>query len=84
MTSKLFARITRCQMAMDSKLTAPARSWLTIAHDFGYHDQMHMIKDFQKLSDDSPSGILSRLGDMRPQALAASIPIIEPGAETGR
>ena len=59
-------------MAMDAKVTPPARSWLTIAHEFGYHDQMHMIKDFQKLSGDTPSGILSTLGDMRPDALAAS------------
>jgi hypothetical protein len=59
-------------MAMDAKLTAPSRSWLTIAHDFGYHDQMHMIKDFQTLSGDCPGGILSQLGGMRPEALAAS------------
>src|SRR6185312_2269483 len=71
-TPKLFARITRYQMAMDAKVRAPARSWLTIAHEFGYHDQMHMIKDFQMLSGDSPCGILSQLGDMRPEALAAS------------
>lgn len=71
-TPKLFARITRYQMAMDAKVTTPARSWLTIAHEFGYHDQMHMIKDFQMLSGDSPSGILSKWGDMRPEALAAS------------
>ena len=69
---KLFARITRYQMAMDAKMTKPARSWLNIAHDFGYHDQMHMIRDFQTLSGDSPSGILSQLGDMRPEALVAS------------
>jgi AraC-like DNA-binding protein len=59
-------------MAMDAKVRTPARSWLTIAHEFGYHDQMHMIKDFQMLSGDSPSGILSKWGDMRPEALAAS------------
>lgn len=71
-TPKLFARITRYQMAMDAKMTTPASSWLTIAHEYGYHDQMHMIKDFQKLGGDSPCGILSQLGDMRPEALAAS------------
>jgi AraC-like DNA-binding protein len=69
---KLFARITRYQMALDAKMTTPARPWLHIAHDFGYHDQMHMIKDFQKLGGDSPCGIVSQLGDMRPEALAAS------------
>jgi AraC-like DNA-binding protein len=83
MTPKLFARITRYQMAMDAKLAAPARSWLTIAHDFGYHDQMHMIKDFQRLGGDSPSGILSQLGDMRPDALVSSILTIEPGGKYG-
>ncbi|HZS55404.1 MAG TPA: helix-turn-helix domain-containing protein [Bryobacteraceae bacterium] len=76
MTPKLFARITRFQMAMDAKLITPALSWLTIAHEFGYHDQMHMIKDFQKLSGDSPSSLLSELGDMRPEALAASAPTL--------
>ena len=71
-TPKLFARITRYQMAMDAKVATPARSWIAIAHEFGYHDQMHMIKDFQKLSGNSPRGIISELGDMRPEALAAS------------
>jgi AraC-like DNA-binding protein len=71
-TPKLFACITRYQMALDAKVRTPARSWLTIAHEFGYHDQMHMIKDFHRLSGDSPSGILSKWGDMRPEALAAS------------
>lgn len=73
---KLFARITRCQMAMDAKLTRPNSSWLTIAHEFGYHDQMHMIKDFQKLNNDSPAGVLAQLGDMRPEALAAIASIL--------
>jgi AraC-like DNA-binding protein len=80
---KLFARIARYQMAMDAKLAAPASSWLTIAHDFGYHDQMHMIKDFQRLSGDSPSGILSQLGDMRPEALVSSVLMIESGGKAG-
>jgi AraC-like DNA-binding protein len=74
MAPKLFARIARYQTAMDAKLMTPSRSWLTIAHHFGYHDQIHMIKDFQTLSGNSPAGILSQLGDMRPEALAASAP----------
>jgi len=69
---KLFARITRYQMAMDLKIAKPTLSWLDIAHEFAYHDQMHMIKDFQTLSGGSPNVIFSELGDMRPDALAAS------------
>jgi hypothetical protein len=71
-TPKLFARIARYQIALDTKLSTPTRPWLTIAQDFGYHDQMHMIKDFQRLGGGSPSSILSLLGDMRPDALASS------------
>jgi len=68
---KLFARISRFQTALDAKLHAPARSWLEIAHKFGYHDQMHMVHDFQGLGGDSPGGLMAQLGDGRPSALAS-------------
>ena len=71
---KLFGRITRFQMALDGKLSAPARTWLSIAHEFGYHDQMHMIRDFHGLGGASPANILAELGDTRPPALAAANP----------
>jgi AraC-like DNA-binding protein len=69
---KLFARIARCERALDAKLTAPRRSWLNIAHYFGYHDQMHMIRDFQGLNGATPSEIVLRLVDMRPEALTGA------------
>ncbi len=69
---KLFGRITRFQMALDGKLSAPDRTWLSIAHEFGYHDQMHMIRDFHGLGGASPANMLSELGDTRPPALAAA------------
>ena len=71
-TPKLFGRITRFQMALDGKLSAPDRTWLSIAHEFGYHDQMHMIRDFHGLGGASPANMLSELGDTRPPALAAA------------
>ncbi|MDQ2842403.1 MAG: helix-turn-helix domain-containing protein [Acidobacteriota bacterium] len=73
MPPKLFARIARYQMALDAKVTSPGRSWLEIAHDFGYYDQMHMIKDFQDLCGSTPGRALIQLGDMRPEALAAPL-----------
>ncbi len=72
MRPKLFARIARFQSALDVKLQTPQRSWLSIAHDFGYHDQMHMIRDFRSLSGAAPERILADLGDTRPPALATS------------
>lgn len=72
MRPKLFARITRFQMALDQKLHSPCRSWLNISHELGYHDQMHMIRDFQGLGGATPERMLAELGDTRPPALAAS------------
>jgi AraC-like DNA-binding protein len=69
---KLFAGITRFQMAMDAKTASATRSWLAIAHEFGYHDQMHMIRDFRRFCGESPGKILRELGDMRPEELAKS------------
>ncbi len=69
---KLFSRIARFQMALDAKVKSPGRSWTDIAHSFGYHDQMHMVRSFQDLSGYSPGGLLEQLGDARPPALAAS------------
>lgn len=72
MRPKLFARIARFQMALDVKLHRPQRSWLAISQDLGYHDQMHLIRDFQDLCGAAPKSILSDLGDTRPPALAAA------------
>jgi AraC-like DNA-binding protein len=67
---KVFARVARFQSALDAKLASPKRAWLDIAHSFGYYDQMHMIHDFEILANNSPSQLISVLGDVRPPALA--------------
>jgi AraC-like DNA-binding protein len=69
LSPKLFARITRFQMAFDAKRAAPARSWLSVAHKFGYFDQMHMIRDFQDLGGDAPGQILRQSGDLQPWSI---------------
>jgi AraC-like DNA-binding protein len=69
-TPKQFARVARFQMALDTKVASPQRSWLDIAHMLRYHDQMHMIHDFHKLGGDSPDRLIEFLGDMRPLAAA--------------
>jgi AraC-like DNA-binding protein len=68
-TPKLFTRVARFQTALDAKILTPDRSWLQIAHDLHYHDQMHMIHDFQELTGDSPAQLIPRIGDGRPTAL---------------
>jgi len=68
---KVFARIARFQAALDAKLISPHRTWLDIAHNVGYYDQMHMIHDFEKLGRAAPSELIAQMGDVRPPALVA-------------
>lgn len=67
---KTFARIARFQAALDAKVAAPHRTWLDIAHTFGYYDQMHMVHDFQILGRSCPTELIAQIGDSRPPALA--------------
>ncbi len=61
MPSKLYARIVRFEAALRRKAAAPALRWTDIAHTLGYHDQMHMVHDFNRLSGNSPTAICGRL-----------------------
>jgi AraC-like DNA-binding protein len=72
---KLYARIVRFEAALLRKAAAPEMQWTNIAHELGYHDQMHMVHDFNRLSGDSPSAICSQL-DMfvRPELHSAGGP----------
>jgi transcriptional regulator GlxA family with amidase domain len=67
-TPKRFARVARFQSALDAKLMSPGRSWLDIAHALRYHDQMHMVHDFQSLGGNTPVQLFSEIGDARPTA----------------
>jgi AraC-like DNA-binding protein len=58
---KLYARIVRFEAALRRKAAAPEMQWTDIAHDLGYHDQMHMVHDFNRLSGDSPTAICGQL-----------------------
>lgn len=68
---KLYARVARFQNALDMKIATPRRTWLEIAHRLSYHDQMHMIRDFQLLGGSTPGQLLARIGDGRPGAVAS-------------
>jgi len=69
---KAFAKVARFQAALDAKLARPGRSWLEIAHAFGYFDQMHMVHDFESLGLNTPSRLIQQMGDVRPPALVSS------------
>ena len=69
LSPKLFTRISRFQMALDLKRGAPDRSWMSVAHQLGYFDQMHMVRDFQSLGGSLPGEILSHIGDFQPWSI---------------
>jgi AraC-like DNA-binding protein len=73
LSPKLFARITRFQRALDAKRNCPARPWLGIAHEFGYFDQTHMIKNFRSLGGAAPGEILKQSGDLQPWSLGSLV-----------
>jgi AraC-like DNA-binding protein len=50
----VFTRIARFEAALRLKGSSPFESWTVIAHMLGYHDQMHMTRDFHVLAGDSP------------------------------
>jgi AraC-like DNA-binding protein len=71
LTPKTFARTTRFQKALDAKRLFPGRNWLSIAHEFGYFDQMHLVRDFQCLCGVTPNNFLDLSGDIQPWSLPA-------------
>jgi AraC-like DNA-binding protein len=58
---KLYARIARFEAALERKAKSVSSSWTYVAHELGYHDQMHMIHDFAELSGDTPTNFLAHL-----------------------
>jgi AraC-like DNA-binding protein len=57
---KLYARIARFEAALDSRARTQA-SWTDVAHAFGYHDQMHLIHDFERFSGETPTNLLTEV-----------------------
>jgi AraC-like DNA-binding protein len=76
-TPKLFARVTRFGMALDAKRLAPDGSWARVAHDLGYFDQMHMVRDFQSLAGAAPGEVLKQSGDIAPWSLGSPMTIYD-------
>lgn len=56
---KLFCSVLRFNQSVYLKLLFPYKSWTAIALECGYYDQMHMVRDFKKFSDKSPSQIFA-------------------------
>jgi AraC-like DNA-binding protein len=58
---KYFSRLVRFSQAWMIKEQQPDISWIKIAHECGYFDQMHLIRDFKEFAGVNPSDIESDL-----------------------
>lgn len=58
---KLYARIARFEAALDSRARSGTKSWTEVAHEFGYHDQMHLVHDFEQFSGETPTNLLTEV-----------------------
>lgn len=61
MNPKTYARILKFSKAYRLHEASPQLSWLQIAHEAGYYDQMHLIRDFKLFAGVNPSVIGQQL-----------------------
>lgn len=61
MPAKMYARIARFHKAYKILESRPAISWTNLAHEVGYYDQMHFIKDFKEFSKLTPTLVQKEL-----------------------
>lgn len=57
MNPKMYGRILRFSKAYRLHEAFPQHSWIEVAYDAGYYDQMHMIRDFRDFAGVNPSVI---------------------------
>ena len=55
LSPKYFARMIRFSEAYKFKERNPQTTWTVIAHQFGYYDQMHLVRDFHEFTGINPS-----------------------------
>lgn len=57
---KLYSRIVRFSRVLRRKSADPRRSWTHLAHETGYHDHMHLVRDCKLLAGLPPSHLQQR------------------------
>jgi AraC-like DNA-binding protein len=55
LTPKLFARTVRLNAVFDAKARSPRATWTGLAHEAGYADQAHFVRDCRALAGRAPA-----------------------------
>jgi AraC-like DNA-binding protein len=61
MSPKQLCCISRFNNALELKLKYPSMKWISVAHQSGYFDQMHLIKDFKRFCGEAPASLLKHV-----------------------
>ncbi|MEO6683331.1 MAG: helix-turn-helix domain-containing protein [Ginsengibacter sp.] len=61
MSPKQLCCISRFNKALELKLNDPSMTWTSVAHQSGYFDQMHLIKDFKRFCGEAPASLLKHV-----------------------
>lgn len=61
MSPKQLCCISRFNKALELKLKNPSLKWISVAHQSGYFDQMHLIKDFKRYCGEAPASLLKHV-----------------------
>lgn len=61
MSPKQLCCISRFNYALELKLNYPLLKWTSVAHQAGYFDQMHLIKDFKRFCGEAPVSLLKHV-----------------------
>ncbi|MBK8608833.1 MAG: AraC family transcriptional regulator [Chitinophagaceae bacterium] len=69
---KVFARLARFSKAYRLRENFPLASWTSIAHECGYFDQAHFIRDFKEFAGVSP-GIIEKELETVPVRMQAAM-----------
>jgi AraC-like DNA-binding protein len=60
-TPKLYSRMVRFANVLQHKRKQSGEKWAALAYEFGYADQMHLIRDFQKFLGLNPTDFSSEI-----------------------
>jgi len=65
-STKLYTKLVRFNEVMKIKVMEPEKNWTSIAHECGYFDQMHLIKDFKQFTDVTPTDYFRKSDLIKP------------------
>ena len=71
LSPRALSRIARLQRALAHARSQPHRTLSAVAHDSGYYDHAHFVRDCRDIAGETPGRVLGRTGDVTTAFLSA-------------